>query len=490
VGFKDLGAGGIACASVELAEAGGYGAEIELEKVPTSLADLLPAVVLCSETQERFMWVVPPELVEMILTHYNKTFALPQVSQGACAAVIGKIRTDGMYVVNDRGKELVHAKAQDVTKGIVYDRPYQAKSQSNTEPTLPTPSDFNAVLLKLLAHENIASRAPVIETYDKQVQGRTIIEAGWADAGVMAPFNEEKYPNEIRKVGIALSLDQNPRYNKMDAYWGGVNAVVEAVRNVVAVGATPLAITDCLCFGNPEKPEQMGEFVDSVRGIIDACRAVTFKEHANATLPVIAGNVSFYNESALGAIPPSPMISCLGSLPNVENVITYDCKRPETVLVLVGERKDECGGSVYYQLHQQLGQQLPQPDLTLFAREIQAVHAAMQEGLILSAHDISEGGIAVALAEMSFKRQIGMRVDIPGELATEKKLFSETGGFVLEVARDKVKVMRKLFTEYSVPMITLGETMAEPRLQLCGVIDLPVSAAKTAWENGLRERLL
>ncbi len=490
VGFKDLGAGGIACASVELAEAGGYGAEIDLEQVPTSMSDLLPAVVLCSETQERFMWVVPPELVETILTHYNNTFALPQVSQGACATVVGKIRSDGMYVVQYRGKELVHAKAHDVTKGIVYDRPYQAKSQALVEPDLSTPSDFNAVLLKLLAHENIASRAPIIETYDKQVQGRTVIEAGWADAGVMAPFNEEKYPNEIRKIGIALALDQNPRYNKIDAYWGGVNAVVESIRNVVAVGATPLAITDCLCFGSPEKPEQMGEFVDSVRGIIDACRAITLQHYANATLPVIAGNVSFYNESAHGAIPPSPMISCLGSLPDVSNVITYDFKRTDTLLVLVGDRKDECGGSVYYQLHHQLGSQLPKPDLTVFAREMHAVLAAMQEDLVLSAHDISEGGIAVALAEMSFKRQIGVKVDILGEFATEKKLFSETGGFVLEVARDKIKVLRKLFAEYALPVITLGETMTEPRLQMNGVIDLPVSEAKRAWENGLREKLM
>jgi len=490
VGFKDLGAGGIACASVELAETGGYGAEIDLEQVPVSMSDLLPAVVLCSETQERFMWVVPPEIVETILTHYNEIFALPQVSEGARAAVVGKIRTDGMYVVNYQGKELVHAKAHDVTKGIVYDRPYHPKSQSLAEPHLSAPTHFNQVLLQLLAHENIASRAPIIETYDKQVQGRTVIEAGWADAGVMAPFNEDNYPSEIRQVGIALSLDQNPRYNQIDAYWGGVNAVVESVRNVVAVGATPLAITDCLCFGNPEKPEQMHEFVESVRGIVDACRAVTLKGHESATLPVIAGNVSLYNESAQGAIPPSPMISCLGSLADVANVITYDFKRPETTLVLIGDRKDECGGSVYYQLHHQLGKQLPQPDLTAFAREIHAVHAAMQEGLILSAHDISEGGIAVALAEMSFKRQIGVKVEIPGELTVEKKLFSETGGFVLEVSRDKVKVLRKLFAEHHVEISVLGETMAEPRLQMNGVIDLPISEAKSAWENGLREKLL
>lgn len=490
VGFKDLGAGGIACASVELAETGGYGAEIDLEQVPTSMADLLPAVVLCSETQERFMWVVPPELVDTLLTHYNKTFALPEVSQGACAAVIGKIRTDGMYVVNYRGQELVHAKAHDVTKGILYDRPYHPATQALTEPVIATPTDFNAVLLQLLAHENIASRAPIFETYDKQVQGRTVIEAGWADAGVMAPFNDDNYPNEIRKTGIALSLDQNPRYNKIDAYWGGVNAVVESVRNVVAVGATPLAITDCLCFGNPEKPEQMNQFVESVRGIVDACRAVKVKDHPKATLPVIAGNVSFYNESAQGAIPPSPMISCLGSLPDATNVVTYDLKRSESQLVLIGERKDECGGSVYYQLHHELGMQVPKPDLSLFAREIDAVHAAIQSGFILSAHDISEGGVAVALAEMSFKRQIGAKVEIPGDLSTEKKLFSETGGFVLEVARDKMKALRALFAEQGVSVITLGETMAEPRLQINGVIDVQISEAKHAWENGLRAKLL
>jgi phosphoribosylformylglycinamidine synthase II len=490
VGFKDLGAGGIACASVELAEAGGYGAEIDLEKVPTGMAGLLPAVVLCSETQERFMWVVPPELADTILKHYNETFALPQVSEGACASVIGKIRTDGLYVVNHQGKELVRAQAHDVTKGILYDRPYVTKSQSHSEPVLPAPDNYNELLIKLLAHENIASRLPVYETYDKQVQGRTILEAGWADAGVMAPFNEDKYPEEIRHVGVALSLDQNPRYNKIDAYWGAVNAVIEAVRNVTAVGATPLAVTDCLCFGNPEKPEQMGEFVDSVRGIADACRAVTIKDHPESTLPIVSGNVSLYNESAQGAIPPSPMISCVGSMPDADKAITYAFKRSDTMLALVGERKDECGGSVYYQLHNELGSHVPKPDLVAFDREIQAVHTAIQQGLVLAAHDISEGGAAVALAEMSFKNLIGVKADIPGDLPVHTKLFSETGGFILEIPREKMKELREIFAARQVPLMTIGETSKESRLRLNGVIDLPVSDAKSAWENGLRERLL
>lgn len=490
VGFKDLGAGGVACASVELAEAGGYGAEIDLENVPTSMTDLMPAVILCSETQERFMWVVPQNLVDIILKHYNETFALPLVSQGARAAVVGKIRSDDLYVVKHHGKEIVRAKAKDITQGILYDRPYTAKQQNLGEPVLPAVTDFNTLLLKILAHENIASRAPIFESYDKQVQGRTQVEAGWADAGVMSPFNEEKYPQEIWQVGIALSLDHNPRYNKIDAYWGAVNAVLESVRNVTAVGATPLSISDCLCFGNPEKPEQMGEFVDAVRGIADACRAVTVKHHPEFTLPIISGNVSLYNESFQGAIPPSPMIGCLGSLPDVKKVMTYDFKKTDSFILMVGERKDECGGSVLYQLHNVLGSQLPKPDLAGFAKTIHVIHDIIQQEYILAAHDISDGGAAAAIAEMSFKNQIGVKVDIAGELSTEKKLFSESGGFILEVARDKLKAVKAVFEQNDLPVFLIGETNKSSRLQMNSVIDVLVKDAKLAWENGLRDRLL
>lgn len=490
VGFKDLGAGGVACASVELAEAGGYGAEIDLEKVPVSMTDLMPPVILCSETQERFMWVVPPSLVDMILTHYNETFALPKVSEGARAAVIGKIRTDGLYVVNYHGKELVRAKASDVTTGILYDRPYAKKPATLQEPALAEPSDYNAVLMQLLAHENIASRAPIYEMYDKQVQGRTVIEAGRADAGIMQPFNEDKYPEEIRQTGIALSLDQNPRYNKMDAYWGAVNAVVESVRNVVASGAAPVALSDCLCFGNPEKPEQMSEFVESVRGIADACRAVTLVDHPESTLPVIAGNVSLYNESATGAIPPSPMISCLGVLPDVSKAVTYDLKRTDTTLIMIGDRKDECGGSVYYQLHNELGANIPKPDLSEFGASVHAVSYVIQQGLVLSAHDISEGGIAAALAEMSFRNNIGFKVEIPGSLPLSKKLFGETGGFILEVKREKVNDVKTIFAEHKLTAVVIGETNKSSQIVINDVIDVAAADARAVWENGLRDKLL
>lgn len=490
VGFKDLGAGGVACASVELAEAGGYGAEIDLEKVPVSMTHLHPSVVLCSETQERFMWVVPPDLVDTILTHYNETFALPDISAGARASVVGKIRNDGMYVVNYHGNKIVHARAEDVTRGILYDRPYTPSAKKFSEPNLPLPDNFNAVLIKLLSHENIASRAPVFEMYDKQVQGRTIIEAGEGDAGVMQPFNDESYPEEIRQVGIALSLDQCPRYNKIDPYWGAVNAVIESARNVTAVGALPQAATDCLCFGNPEKPEQMWDFTESVRGIADACKAIGLKEYPDASLPVISGNVSLYNESKIGAIPASPMISCLGNLSDVRKVITKNFQQINSVLVLVGERKDECGGSVYYDLCGELGANVPKPDLLKIAAEIHALNDAVQQKLILSAHDISDGGLAAALAEMSFKNQIGIHVEIPGDLRADIKLFGETGGFALEVTKENLPALKKVFARYQVAMDVIGSTMKEPRLQMQGLVDVSVMEARHAWENGLRDKLI
>jgi phosphoribosylformylglycinamidine (FGAM) synthase-like enzyme len=404
--------------------------------------------------------------------------------------VVGKIRTDGLYVVTHNGEEIVRARAEDVTRGILYDRPYQAAVKKLAEPALAMPTDFNAVLLQLLAHENIASRAPLFEKYDKQVQGRTILEAGVADAGVLQPFNEDKYPAAIRQTGVALALDQCPRYNKIDAYWGAVNAVVEAARNVAAVGAMPVAITDCLCFGNPEKPEQMWDFTEAVRGIIDACQAIGLKDYPGASLPIIAGNVSLYNESKTGPIPASPMISCVGNMPDVSKAVSKSLQRTDSILVLIGERQDECGGSVYYDLVNVLGANVPKPDLALVGKQIHAVAVAIQQGLVLSSHDISDGGLAVALAEMTFTNNIGAEIIVPGELTNDKKLFSETGGFILEVARDKLNALTAIFTRQQINVIRLGQTTTSANLQIQNLIDVPVATAKQAWENGLREKLL
>ena len=488
VGFKDLGAGGIACASVELAETSGYGSEIWMEKIHVGIKDLHPSVYLCSETQERFMWVCPPDATPMIINHYNKVFDLPNVSYGARASVIGKIREDGMYVVHNGSEEIVNAPASEITKGFLYNRPYTEKKNNHQEPDIISSNNHNDILLRILSNENVCSRRPIYEKYDKQVQGRTYTETGIADAGVMAPFNSSEYPEEIREVGLALSTDHNPRFGLIDPYWSGVNAVVEAMRNVASVGATPHAITDCLCYGNPEKPQQMWEFVEGVRGINDACKTITLKHSPEDPTPIIAGNVSFYNESKNIPIPPSPIVSCLGKIKNVKKTITMSFKKEGSALIMIGKRKNELGGSIYYSLHNELGRNVPKPNLVEVKNQIYSLTDCIEQDLIIACHDISEGGIAAALSEMTFEYSIGCDVKIDSELSIEKTLFSETGGFVLEANNNQVESIRSIFRKRNLDIYVIGKTGGN-RIEIHDTINILVEEAKTCWENGLKEKL-
>lgn len=488
VGFKDLGAGGVACASVELAETSGYGSEVWLDKVHTGMDGLHSSVYLCSETQERFMWVCPPELTKKIVDHYNIKYNLPEVSDGAMASVIGKIRSDGQYIVHYDGEIIVDAKASQVTKGFLYKRPFKP-SNIKIEPTKPSVSNnYNKDLIDLLSHENIASRKSVFDQYDKQVQGRVVFEAGQADSGVMAPFNSEDYPAEIRSTGIALSTDHNPMYGCIDPYWAGINAVVESMRNVAAVGATPHALTDCLCFGNPEKKSQMWEFVESVRGITDACNIVTLKDNPKHPTPIIAGNVSFYNESKNGSIPPSPIVSCLGKLKDIKKVIGMSFLHSNSNLILVGKRKSEMGGSAYYHLKNKFDTTLPKPDLDEVRRQIFALTDCIEEELILSCHDISDGGLGVALSEMAFENNIGFKIRMDENLRFDEILFSETGGFIMEVDSNKLEAVFKTFSNYDIDLFTIGKTGGDS-LMINDFLNITLQKAKDAWENGLNSKL-
>ena len=488
VGFKDLGAGGVACASVELAETSGYGAEVWMNKIHIGMDGLHPSVYLCSETQERFMWVCSPEITPLILDHYNTVFDLPGVSTGARASVVGKIRNDGQYIVHNGDEEIVNATAKEVTEGFLYDRPYEARKNNFVEPNLPEPTNYNQVLLDILSHENMASREPIFEQYDKQVQGRIHTETGLADSGVMAPFNSEKYPEEIRNVGIALSTDHNPRYGLIDPYWGGINAVVESMRNVASVGATPHALSDCLCFGNPEKPHQMWEFVESVRGVADACHAITLKDNPNHATPIIAGNVSFYNESKNGAIPPSPIVSCLGRLKDVNKAVPAYFQKLDSVVLMIGERKNELGGSVYYSLYDEMGANVPKPNLEEVKNQIFALTDCIDGGLVLSCHDIADGGVASTLAEMTFGNDIGCDINIDSNLLNEKLLWSETGGFILEISLENVDGIKIIFSHVELDVYEIGKTIGN-LIQINNVVGLTVNKAKEAWTNGLREKL-
>lgn len=472
VGFKDLGAGGVACASVELADNGGYGADVYLDNVPTSIDGLRPHVILCAETQERYMWVVPPELSSFILQHYNEEFQLPYVSRGARASVIGKIRADRQYRVMYQGGIVVQAKAHDITQGIVYDRPQQKPTLVLTEePSLPDET-LKTSLLKLLAHENLAARQSIYECYDKQVQGRTILERGEAAAGVLAPFNSPDYPEEIQQTGIALSVAHNPRYGKIDAYTTAYHAVITSARKVTAVGGQPTAISNCLCFGSPEKPEQMHEIIAAIAGIKDACQSLN--------LPVIGGNVSLYNESPQGPIPASPIISCLGILENIDFVITPHFKQAGTFLVRVGAPQPELGGSIYYSLFGELGTTAPTFNAITVARELQAILTLIRLKALLSVDIIDLGGIAFTLMNMSFKNEVGFT------LTECSSLFSESGGFVLEVAREHLPQIKTIFAQHDIYYQFIGRTTQKAELVFNHDTVLDLKEAKQIFMTSLR----
>ncbi|MBI4049561.1 MAG: phosphoribosylformylglycinamidine synthase subunit PurL [Candidatus Doudnabacteria bacterium] len=498
VGFKDIGGGGLLCASVEMAAAADYGAEVDLAKVHVSMENLPAHIVLAAETQERFMWVASSEVTDFILHHYNETWALPKVSKGARASVVGKITVGGQYVVKAKnGEVVVNAKAKDITEGLRYDRPYQAPNINFIEPKLEEPENYGEILLKILAHENVADRSCVYERYDKTVQGITVLEPGQADAGVIRPLIDEDVPNEIKNVGVALSVDSNPFYGRISPYWGAANAVVEAMRNVTAVGAVPWAFTDCLNYGNPEKPVKMWELVEGIRGVSDACRQVELKGYAGSPVPIVSGNVSLYNESKLGSVDPSAIIACLGRLEDYRKAITLEFKQTGSEVFLLGDRKDELGGSVYYQLFNELGANVPKPDFKQARDQIYAVTDMIDAGLLLACHDISEGGLAVTLSEMCFggdgKNRIGLEVDLSKvgkDLLPSRKLFSETGGFVFETKQSgQAKTIAK---KYGLELIGLGKTDGKDLVIKDGkeVVRLPVSEMSKAWLNGLREKLV
>lgn len=504
VGCKDLGAGGIACAGVEIAESGGYGAEIEIDLVHTDGASVLPPhVVLCSETQERYLWAVPEDLTELVLDHFNREYALPEVSRGARAGVIGRITASTQFRVRAGGTLIVDAPAAEVTRGFLYHRPWTDPPPDAGESVDVSAAaravarqmqnrEFADILLELLGHENVASRAPLYCRYDKQVQGRVTLEAGEGDSGILTPFNDPGWPEEIRSTGITLTTDQNPRINRRDPRLGAALAVVESFTNTIAVGAEPIALSDCLCYGNPEKPDQMGQFVAGCAGLAEAAREFD--------LPIVAGNVSFYNESAAGSIPPSPMIACVGRLTDYRDSPGGHFRAADSLIYLLGERTGRWGGSVFEDLlAERTGQPgppappgpLPRIDYEGLRNAGSAIRTAAVRRLIRACHDISEGGLAVTLCEMAFREGVGFRVTVPdnGRIPPVAALFEETPGFVLEIAPEhKEEFLRICAAANATPRI-LGTTIAEALIEVEDLLSLPLEQARKRWEEGLMEKL-
>jgi phosphoribosylformylglycinamidine synthase II len=495
IGFKDLGAGGIACALSEMAAAGGFGVELDLDSVPVAGGEYPPHVVACSETQERFALVVPARLSERILAVYNEDFDLPHVYHGARAAVVGRIVDGEGFRVRSGGSLCCDASSKAITSGITVERTSRPRSSSPQTARLPDAMDLRLDLLDLLARPNLASRAFVFEQYDSEVQGRAVLRPGEADAGVLAPF-------PASNVGVALSCDGLPAREGLDAYSAGAGAVAEAARNVACVGGIPWAITDCLNYGSPEDPEVFSDFVEGVRGIGDAARAIGLKDHPGEPLPVISGNVSFYNQGSGGrAIPASPIVTCLGRVPDLSRCRSLRLKAPGDALYLLLPPQGGLGAGEYARMRGIGGGRVPALDLTAQRSAVYAVIDAVAEGLVCAAHDVSLGGILAAAAEMTLGRWggpgPGARLEIPegvaGSLDPRDFLFSEGGSFLLEVAGGREGRFEEIAAGYGLEATRLGSVVSEPVLSVRypGAIEVSweLEVLARPWRTGLESAL-
>ncbi len=466
VGFKDLGAGGIACASVELAAGSELGATVWLDRVHCSMEGLAPSVILCAETQERFMWSVPKELSEMILEHYNQCFDLPNVSNGAMANIIGEISSRPQFSVLFEGKTIVDAPAEAVVSGLEINRPAHAREEKPQRSEQVEHTTLANQVATILEADNLKSHQAIYEHYDKQVQGRTVIERGEAAAGVLTPFNSDDYPLEIQEVGVALSVSQNPFICQQSPELGAMVAVIQALEKVASVGASPQAITDCLCFGSPENPHHMNDFVKAVDGIAKACHAYELIEHPGHHLPVAAGNVSFYNQTKGSAIPASPMISCLGRMDKATKAITPSFKGTQNLLYTFrGDYKSFAGSQFAEQLQSKQHFLPPSINLEAFKNRIHFLHQAIEQELLLSAAPIHDGGLIKALTTMAQTTTFGAELSPQPTLEQDAFLFMETLGFVVEVSQRKQQDLLLLAETFKQEGTFIGHTTSSPVLR-------------------------
>lgn len=472
-GIKDLGGGGLSCVVGEIALAGGCGAEVELDRVPLKEAGLAPWEIWVSESQERMMLAAPEANVEAIL----EVFALWDVP----ATVIGKVVQQQRVKLRYQGEEVFELDLDFLTKGPEYCRPCAATNGRREEryvaPNLP--EDLNAVILSTLVDPNIASKEWMVLQYDHEVRASTVVKPLQGKAGSRGPGDGVVLkPLLDSHRGLAIAIGVNPWFTSQDPYNGGRSAVDEVCRNIAAVGGRPHALTDCLNFGNPEKPERLYEFREAVRGIGEMARAMN--------LAVPSGNVSFYNETSQGAVLPAPTCLGVGIVEDIRKCVTTDLKREGNPVYLVGETKDEMGASILHRRYGGKGGKVPEVDAAALARNVDTVLAAGQAGLLRSCHDCADGGLAITLAEMCIGGDLGLNADLSGlgELSFETKLFAESNSrFVVEVDASK----RSAFERMAEDATYLGE-VGRYKMNLRDgrrSVDLKVPAMRRAWSEAL-----
>jgi phosphoribosylformylglycinamidine synthase II len=435
-GFKDLGAGGVACATSELAAAGGRGAEIlldELHRVPRRLP---PEVLLCSETQERYCWVLPEAFAAEACEIYNREFALGAIYPGAGARVIGRANETGQYRVTWEGEVIVDCAVDAITAGRRVQRP--ARRRPPPPPARPrrrTP-DLHGALLDLLGSWNGCSREYLFRHYDSEVQGRTWLRPGEADATVIRVHPE-------RAMGLALAVGGNPHWCESDPELGARHAVAEAARNVACVGGRPWALTDCLNFGHPTDARVMGDLAATIEGLAVAAETLGGLAARGEPLPFVSGNVSLHNQTGDRPVPSSPVVWCAGVVHDVTTSLGMSLQAAGDFLLLVGEPRDELTGSAYTRdLLGEPGGAPPSLDLAREARLQELAVLAAEGRWVRSAHDLSDGGLAAALAEMVMacppERGLGVEVDLGVlEAPAAMALFSERPGILFEVAPER-----------------------------------------------------
>jgi phosphoribosylformylglycinamidine synthase subunit PurL len=471
VGLQDLGGAGLTCAVSESAARAGMGAEVDLDAVPLREPGMEPLEILTSESQERMLAIVAPERLEQVRAVCERW--------GLASTAVGRVVPGGAVSVRIGGRVVAEVPARSLAEdGPVYRRPTEPPSWlgglHDDDPTFDDPpSDLREALLRVLASPNVADKRWVWEQYDSLVQGNTVMGTGAADAAVL------RIEGTLRAVVVAT--DGNGRYGHLDPYLGGAHAVAEAARNVASVGARPVAITNCLNFGNPERPEVMWAFAESVRGMGDACRALG--------TPVTGGNVSFYNEAEGSAIWPTPVVGMLGVLEDYRLAIRPGFA-PGLAVYLLGETRAELGGSEYAEVI--LGRVSGRPpalDLEAERRLLDLLVEAAAADLVAAAHDCSDGGLAVALAECAILGGVGFAVSLPTDLPDHVALFAESASrAVVAVPAATVDRFEELCSQREVPAARVGET-GGPRMVFADVFEVPVAEAASVYRSAIPDLL-
>jgi len=481
VGIQDMGAAGLTCASFEMASHAGTGIDLDLDLVPQREAGMTPYELLLSESQERMLLVAQAGREEEVLEVFRRW--------DLDAVVVGRVSEGGRMRVRWHGESVVDIPVDPVAKSSPeLDRPTQEPADLRERQKLDLAAvapeqDPTGALEALLDSPNLGSKAWIVRQYDSLVQGNTA-EGPGGDAAVV---RVKRPDGTATRLGLALAVDCNPRLCWLDPYAGTVAAVAEAARNVACTGARPLALTNCLNFGNPEKPEIMWEFAEATRGLGDAVRAFG--------TPVVSGNVSLYNETSGRAIYPTPTIAMVGRLEDWERHAVAHFTGPDLAVVLLGENREELAGSEWLWLRRGLEAGLPPAVDLAHERRLHGLLARLvAAGLAPTAHDVSDGGLAVALCEAAFggPRGNGVRIELADTLRPDALLFGEAPGRVLVATGSPEDVLR-MAREAVVPARTIGRTGGE-RLVIGppggpAWIDAPLARLRRIWAEAIPRRM-